>query len=350
MRKLAALLLMFLSLPAMATIQYIPGAAGQLVMFGLSSDTKPEIANGHVFVETDTAKIFVRSGGAWAEVTNAAYQPADADLTDLADGTLGESKIDSAITRDAEAAAAYQPLEATLTDIADGTIAEDLVNTANPWADNEVSDTLTASVSSTAAANDNDTSIATTAFVQQEIDDGDLLTDNCVLENDATPIPDSCVGDGSDAGGGSGPTILGANVDCAVNASYCTIFTISGGGISASRGLYIEGHLNVDTNSTTVAAQFRVSSADAGYTGNCQWIAPESTTATTAPATDIVAIGSAPGDTAGTTWFSTAPVPVQFHCALLSDGSPGDIVVEFQLETGTSTQTVLRGSYYTLVQ
>lgn len=38
-----------------------------------------------------------------------------------------------------------QPLEATLTDIADGTIAEDLVNTANPWADNEVADDITAS-------------------------------------------------------------------------------------------------------------------------------------------------------------------------------------------------------------
>lgn len=39
----------------------------------------------------------------------------------------------------------YQPLEATLADIADGTITEDLVNTANPWADNEVADTITAS-------------------------------------------------------------------------------------------------------------------------------------------------------------------------------------------------------------
>lgn len=38
-----------------------------------------------------------------------------------------------------------QPLEATLTDIADGTIVENLVNTNNPWADNEVSDTLTSS-------------------------------------------------------------------------------------------------------------------------------------------------------------------------------------------------------------
>jgi hypothetical protein len=36
-----------------------------------------------------------------------------------------------------------QPLEATLTDIADGTIAENLVNTANPWADNEVANNLT---------------------------------------------------------------------------------------------------------------------------------------------------------------------------------------------------------------
>jgi hypothetical protein len=36
----------------------------------------------------------------------------------------------------------YQPLEATLTDIADGTIAENLVNTANPWAENEIVSTV----------------------------------------------------------------------------------------------------------------------------------------------------------------------------------------------------------------
>lgn len=34
------------------------------------------------------------------------------------------------------------------------------------------------------------------------------LVDNCVLENDSTPIPDSCVGDGSDAGGGGGWTFF----------------------------------------------------------------------------------------------------------------------------------------------
>jgi len=36
-----------------------------------------------------------------------------------------------------QAVAGYQPLEATLTDIADGTIAENLVNTGNPWDVNE---------------------------------------------------------------------------------------------------------------------------------------------------------------------------------------------------------------------
>ena len=36
-----------------------------------------------------------------------------------------------------------QPLDSTLTDIADGTINENLVNTANPWADNEVAGDIT---------------------------------------------------------------------------------------------------------------------------------------------------------------------------------------------------------------
>jgi len=39
----------------------------------------------------------------------------------------------------------YEAADATLTDIADGTINENLVNTAHPWTDNEVSDTLTCS-------------------------------------------------------------------------------------------------------------------------------------------------------------------------------------------------------------
>ena len=43
-------------------------------------------------------------------------------------------------------------IEATLADIADGTIAENLVNTANPWADNEVADDITIDLATAASA------------------------------------------------------------------------------------------------------------------------------------------------------------------------------------------------------
>ena len=66
--------------------------------------------------------------------------------TDYADSLAhdGRNVIGDSLITDAEGAARYQPLDATLTDIADGTIAENLVNTANPWADNEVADNITA--------------------------------------------------------------------------------------------------------------------------------------------------------------------------------------------------------------
>jgi hypothetical protein len=57
----------------------------------------------------------------------------------------------------------FQPLDATLTDIADGTIDENLVNTANPWADNEVADTLTIDASSTVDSAALDTDLQTLA-------------------------------------------------------------------------------------------------------------------------------------------------------------------------------------------
>lgn len=66
----------------------------------------------------------------------------DCNLTTDGSGDCGSGAV---CLGDHTHAAAYQPLESTLTDIADGTIAEDLVNTANPWADNEVADTITAS-------------------------------------------------------------------------------------------------------------------------------------------------------------------------------------------------------------
>ena len=85
-------------------------------------------------------------------------------LLDLEAGTDFYSK--------SAADSAFQAIEATLTDIADGTITENLVNTANPWADNEVADniTVTGSVAAgTVVASGFNGNLATTDDTVQEI-------------------------------------------------------------------------------------------------------------------------------------------------------------------------------------
>jgi len=90
------------------------------------------------FVTTCSAGEFYRLNGNDLECTT----PTDTNANTICSGTTtyldGEGNCD-------DISNVYQPLEATLTDIADGTINENLVNTANPWEDNEVSDTLTCS-------------------------------------------------------------------------------------------------------------------------------------------------------------------------------------------------------------
>ncbi len=75
--------------------------------------------------DTDGGNYFKIDGGVLTSV----------GTTTLDAGTLTEGG--TGVYNTTESDAAYQPLEATLTDIADGTIAENLVNTANPWAVNE---------------------------------------------------------------------------------------------------------------------------------------------------------------------------------------------------------------------
>lgn len=139
---------------------------------------------------------------------------------------------------------------------------------------------------------------------------------------------------------------LVTQVDCAVSASYCTIWSYTP---PASKSIYLTAYIIVDSGSTTVAPQFRVSSADAGYTGRCSWeLFFDAVPTTTAPIWFHAAIGAAPQDTGGTSWGSVDPQPVELHCVLFSDASPGAILIEWQLETGTTpTQSVLLGSYYT---
>ncbi|MGH9811519.1 MAG: hypothetical protein ACRD4T_00135 [Candidatus Acidiferrales bacterium] len=207
---------------------------------------------------------------------------------------------------------------------------------------------LTADVTGTLGAGNGGTGVTSTT------DDSVLLANGSAWESKALP---DCDGDATvlhydtgtnafscgddDTGAGSFPTVtLASPVTCAVSASYCTIFSYTPG---ASKNIALRAFILVDSDSTTVAPQFRVSSADTGYVGNCLWTA-------NAGAFDLIAIGTGPADTADTSWTTAAPQPVRVECALTSDASPGAILIEWQLETGTSpTQTVLAGSYYTAV-
>lgn len=68
-------------------------------------------------------------------------------------GVDASGAVESCTDATTEISSYAQPLDATLTDIADGTIEEDLVNTTNPWADNEVADDITAGTAAALAAN-----------------------------------------------------------------------------------------------------------------------------------------------------------------------------------------------------
>ena len=56
-------------------IVYLVQKAGQCLMVGLSSDTKPAALLNYMFIELDTAKTFRGTGTVWEETLNASYQP-----------------------------------------------------------------------------------------------------------------------------------------------------------------------------------------------------------------------------------------------------------------------------------
>lgn len=102
----------------------------------------------------------------------------------------------------------FQPLEATLTDIADGTIAEDLVNTANPWADNEVANDITASNYLPLAGGTLTGDLVLSGDASEGLSGGGLAdcdADNQTLHWDATTKKFSC---GDDDGGAATGTLV----------------------------------------------------------------------------------------------------------------------------------------------
>jgi hypothetical protein len=153
------------------------------------------------------------------------------------DGSFADETWLTIYLTEAEAAAGYQPLESTLTDIADGTIAENLVNTANPWADNEVADTLTI---------DGSSSIDLDA-ANGDTDDDDLL-DGDVVEPASTTekgVSERATAAEAEAGTDDERYVTPSGVSSFVNTNSVTISTDgligrSGSGVGVSISLLFD--------------------------------------------------------------------------------------------------------------
>jgi len=106
-----------------------------------TADSVISIVNKAVETDVDTTNL---ASANWEDFIQG-HQTAASGGSAFSDSVTHDGKhvIGDSLITDAEGLARFQPLEATLTDIADGTIAENLVNTDYPWADNEVADDIT---------------------------------------------------------------------------------------------------------------------------------------------------------------------------------------------------------------
>ena len=83
-----------------------------------------------------------------ADFTDDISNTVDTEWDTLAEINAASTDTDAIL--DTDIGSTVQAYDAQLADIADGTLTGNFINTANPWADNEVSDTLTASIVSDA--------------------------------------------------------------------------------------------------------------------------------------------------------------------------------------------------------
>ena len=139
---------------------------------------------------------------------------------------------------------------------------------------------------------------------------------------------------------GGGITTLGADSTCTATATYCTVWTIP---LTASSGNYLDVNMVGDSNTANGAIQMRVQFDNAGNNGYCTY---RTYTSATAETLDVLA-ATAATDTGETLWIAGAniPMPLNINCAFETDASPGNALVQIQMEVA-STGTIQKGSYY----
>jgi hypothetical protein len=138
----------------------------------------------------------------------------------------------------------------------------------------------------------------------------------------------------------AGISTLGADVTCSVTATYCTVFTVP---LTASSGNRLDVYMIGDSNTAGSAIQMRVQFDNAGNNGFCNY---RTYTTSTAEVLDVLA-ATAATDTGETVWLAGAnvPMPLDIQCGFETDASPGNALVQIQMEVA-STGTIQKGSNY----
>ena len=201
--------------------------------------------------------------------------------------------------------------------------------------------TLSPSQGITLTENANDITVATNFKI-------DNLSASCSGSDKVTDISfDNSTGnwivtcETDQTGGGGGATTLASDVTCTSTGSYCTVFTIP---LTASSGNAITVLLVGDSNTAGVAIQPTARFDNAGNTGYCLF---RHFTTASAEVLDMLSITTTTADTGETTWLPGAniPSPLTIDCGLETDASPGNLLIQIQMET-TGTGTIQKGSHY----
>lgn len=147
--------------------------------------------------------------------------------------------------------------------------------------------------------------------------------------------------DTDETGSGGGVTTLsGGNLTSSSTASYTTIFTIP---LTASSGNFVSAYLIADSEVGT-AVQVNANVTGSGNHGTCRVFTP--LTISTFE-TDVLQVGlGSPVDTGTTAWFTNNATAIEMQCAIQSNGSPGNLKINFQTEITNINARILPGSYY----
>ena len=182
-----------------------------------------------------------------------------------------------------------------------------------------------------------DLTIATDFLVSSQTCSG---TDKVSAINTATGAV-TCSTD--EQGGGSDRVVLASTVNCtSTGSTYCEIWTIP---LTANSRHSFDGDLISQTSSTTVGIQFRGRTTAAGSVGMCSFV---SVSSATAMVFDNIAVSTNPGDTGDTAELTANAQPDRIYCSITTNGTPGNLVIEFQSETGGNV-AVLDGSNYRII-